>query len=349
MTSPTKRCKIHYRKLTRQGANLPDSSLSSLLKLALHHLVEGITVKDDVRLRTAPNNASNFAQRLINDFHVGDGFVFGNTCSFTPGQMQALLRTTGDGSSHGDLSEALEAYDIREARANDGHEYVGEICYWLAIDDHFYQIQHTSIQVKQMEEYLNWLLLEQTKLITTDASVRLESKFDIDQVGSNFDDISSIEIGGIAPETSHLPFSAEVGDTPIEDIESTEAVGFGTAQFEKAKDVLNALLGPAGTASILERVPEEASLEVKVNIGYKSKKRKLNKEFLGDIVQGLRNLPDGDIRIRGKNMEIKGSDARLSQDMTIKRVSADSSLLDLENTMKQMLEVHRRFVHDGKV
>jgi hypothetical protein len=35
--------------------------------------------------------------------------------------------------------------------------------------------------------------------------------------------------------------------------------------------------------------------------------------------------------------------------MNVKKVREASSLLDLEDALKQMLEVHRRFLYDGKI
>lgn len=317
--------------------------------MALNSQVDGTALKDKVDLRIAPSSLETPVQRLINDHYMQDDYVFGDTCAFTPGQMQALLRTVAEGADHGTLEAALNAYDIREARATDGHEYVGGICYWLAIGDHFYQIQHVSLQAKQMEEYFNWLLREQTRSIGADAFIELISEFDRAQVGGDLNDISSIEIGGVAPETVFQPLADTSGSPPVEDVETTESVGSRAAYFDKAKDVLKALLGPIGAQRIMDEIPDEASLEVKVNIGYKAKKRKFNKEFMGNIASGLRNLPDGEIRLRGRDGEMRGTDVRLAADMGVKTLSDGSSLLDLEHALEQMLEVHRRFVHDGKI
>ncbi|WP_432284956.1 hypothetical protein SLT36_26120 [Aminobacter sp. BA135] len=86
-----------------------------------------------------------------------------------------------------------------------------------------------------------------------------------------------------------------------------------------------------------------------MNIGYRATRRKFGKEFMGNIAAGLRNAPDGELKVRGRDGEIKGDDARLSADMTVRKMSDTSSLLDLESALGQMLEVHRRFLHDGKI
>ena len=346
-----KRCKIHYRRLRRNDSKLPDKTFSELISMALNREIEGAAIKDQVKLRIAPTSADGALQRMINHLHIDEGFVFGNACTFTPGQMQALLKIAATESEHGTLDEAMATYEIREARANPGHEYIGGICYWLAIEDHFYQIQHTSLQAKQMEEYFDWLLKRKAGVIGVGAQIELVSEFDRAQIGSDLGDISSIEVGGVVPETISMPDdSAFAKHVPTaHDVETTESVGSQSASFEKAKKVLEALLGPIGTRSILDQIPSEAALEVKVNIGYKAKKRKFNKEFMGNLASGLRNLPDGEIRVRGRDGEMKGADVRLSMDMSVKKMGDDSSLLDMEHALEQMLEVHRRFVHDGKI
>lgn len=349
MATPTKRCRVHYRRLRRDGASLPSGSFSKLISDALHSNVDGVALKDKVDLRIMPPSPDSSARRVINDLHFFGDHVFGNACSFTPGQMQALLKTAAEQPSHGSLQEALARYDIDEAKAGAGREYVGGICYWLAIDDHFYQIQHVSLQAKQMEEYFGWLLRERTNVLGAGGFVELLCEFDRQQVGGDLDEISSIEIGGIAPETAFRP-STDTPDMPrVEEVETTESVGSMAAHFERAKKVLTALLGPAGTREIMDKMPVEAALEVKVNIGYKSRRRKLNKEFMGDIASGLRNLPDGEMRVRGKGGEMRGTDVRLSEDMSVNKLSDESGLLDLEHALEQMLEVHRRFLHDGKI
>ena len=68
-----------------------------------------------------------------------------------------------------------------------------------------------------------------------------------------------------------------------------------------------------------------------------------------NLETGLRNIADGEVIARGKNGEVRGDDARLSMDMGVKRISENSGLLDPAHAFEQMQEVHRRFLHDGKL
>ena len=122
--------------------------------------VNSTLIKDSVRNRIAPVPMSNDYQRVaVNIFSRGE-YVVGDICLFSPGQMQALL-SKEQNEEHRTLDETLRNWSISEQKAPDGHEYLQGIGYWLAIGDHFYQVQHVSIKAKAMEEYLTWLLREQ--------------------------------------------------------------------------------------------------------------------------------------------------------------------------------------------
>ena len=134
-------------------------------------------------------------------------------------------------------------------------------------------------------------------------------------------------------------------------VETVERTGLGDryAMFDKAKKIIEDLLGEMEAKKIMESMPIDAALEVTVNIGYRSKKRKLKREFMKNLASGLRNMPEGEIHIRGKDGKIKGDEARLHMSMPFKRIRPNSSLLDLEDARYQMIKVYERFLEDGKI
>jgi hypothetical protein len=240
--------------------------------------------------------------------------------------------------------------EIAEAAAPSGHEYVHGMTYWTVLGDHFYQIQHVSMQAKAMEEYLTWLLRDTGSISATEA-VMLQWKFDRSQVGD--DELESIQIGGLMPETVYetppAPPGTEVAGV-VQDVETRETFGERVAAtFAKARQVIVDLIGEVETAKIISAMPPDAALDVRVNIGFKARKRKLKREVMANLEAGLRNIADGEIVAKGKNGEVRGNDARLSMDMNVRRISETSSLLDPEDALRQILEVHRRFLHDSKI
>lgn len=310
------------------------------------HLAEGGTVRSKVITRQADVPGLPGYKRLLNNFEVEVGWVFGTICLFAPGEMQALLKLVED-QQEVSLTTLMEAFDIAESKAPEGHEYLHGISYFLNIGDHFYQIQAMSLQVKAMEEYFTWLLRDKTRVIKTNEYVELQAEFDRTQIGD--DELTSIQIGGLVPETIRDAFAPPPEMRLVDVVEHGRLGEAVRATLGKATQILVDLLGPIKAEEILASVPPEAALEVTVNIGYRSRRRKIEKAFMNEIVTGLRNLPDGEIKARGRSGEIRGGDARLSQIMPVQRISETSSLYDLTSARDQMLEVHRRFLHDGKI
>jgi hypothetical protein len=135
----------------------------------------------------------------------------------------------------------------------------------------------------------------------------------------------------------------------VVETEERERLGGGALSWTKSREILNDLYGAVKAQELIDAVPAEASLEVLVSIGYRAKKRKLQKAFMKDLAAGLRNLPDGEVTVRTKNGASKGADARIFQDMGITKIEGGSGLLVLTDARDQMLEAHRRFLHDGHI
>ncbi len=148
-----------------------------------------------------------------------------------------------------------------------------------------------------------------------------------------------------------MPPAEAKPDVParIVETEEREKLGGGALSWAKSREILDDLYGTVKAQELIDGVPDEASLEVLVSIGYRAKKRKLQKAFMKDLAAGLRNLPDGEITVRTKNGASKGVDARIFQDMGITKIDGGSGLLVLADVRDQMLEAHRRFLHDGHI
>ena len=169
----------------------------------------------------------------------------------------------------------------------------------------------------------------------------LQAEFDLASVGGDLGNVSAIEIGGLlVPET---------GETSAMQVETRRSLADLKPAFSKAKKILEDLWGETKTSEIIESIPPDAALDVNVKIGIRSTRRKIDRHCMGDLATGLRNLGDGDVRIRANDRTVKGADARLHETMPFKRIRQNGSLLDLEHTRSQLKEVHMRFVADGKI
>ena len=340
--SGTRYATVHYRKLDRDGAVLDDgTTLSSAIHDALDEQhPEGGRYRDNWLHRLMPSFEDSDQKRVINNVHTDAQTAFGELCAYTPGDLQALI----DANAASGVSAA-----IAETGAPGGNEYLKGIAYWLVVGDHCYVVQHVAVRTKALEEYLTWFLHDATHIIGSNKKVMLRATFDISAIGGDLDNVRSIEIGGLVPEGVQDRGTSEKSALPLSVREERKTVGEKKAWFLKAKKIVEELYGTVEASKIIKRIPEEAALDVTVNIGYRAVRRGIDTSFMDSLAKGLRNIDDGEVKIRAKNGIIQGDDARLQAHMPFKLVRANGALLDHEDVRLQLREVHDRFLKDGKI
>lgn len=327
----TRYATIHYRRLATEAGL--SRSLVDAIAGALAATEGGVPYGDNWRLRVETMPTDPPQSRFINNVHADGPTVFGTLCAYTESQMQALIHTNATAPD----------VDITDARAPQGNDYLHGIAYWLIIGNHCYLLQDLRVTSKTLEEYLTWLL-RKTSAIQAAEAIVLRSEFDIASVGGDQDEVLDIEIGGLAPETV-----ADGEETTERDVQERRSLKDVKATFSAAKKVIEGVFGELEASKIMNDVPPGAALDVRVNIGYRSTRRKIDRSALKDIGTQVRNLGDGDVKIRGRNGTTHGSDARLHMKMPVKLVRENSSLLDLEDVRLQLRKVHDRFLEDGKI
>ena len=95
---------VHYRRLVREGMNLPNVTLAELLRQALKHKSGKISLQEDVRRRVQLQDPENLGDiRCWNNVKVSKGRVFGTLCLYRPRELQAMIRAR-------DIQEKLNAF-----------------------------------------------------------------------------------------------------------------------------------------------------------------------------------------------------------------------------------------------
>ena len=321
---------VHYRKFVPAGISMP---LATAVVRALTVIDGGVRYGDDWQLRVEKIPRDPPQSRFINNVHSDGPTIFGTLCVYSEHQMQTVI----DSQSH------AANVDISDAQAPAGADYLHGIAYWLIIDDHCYVVQHPRATSKTLEAYLTWLL-RKTKMLQGDQTVLLRAEFDVATVGDP-DDIMSIEVGGLATESGK---NHEYQIT-TQEVEERRLLDKVKPTLTKASAVLESLFGSIGAEQIMGAVPIGAALDLTVNIGYRSRRRKIDRSGLRDIGTRLRNLEDGEIKIRGRNGTTHGDDARLHLKMPFRLIRPNGSLLELQHARSQLRKVHDRFLEDGKI
>ena len=327
---------VHYRRLEDVTGSFNGNTLEQALRKALDHKIDGDVLAEHWKLRAWQENQDK-GTLLINQYHDGGGYYFGDLTHYSSGHMQALIKNAGDAA----------VLDVEQQTAPEGREYVHSLMYWLVIGNHAFVIQSTSLRTKSLEDYFTWLLKTNSGVIDDNGQVILQVDFDPGQVGGDLEDINKIVVGGVAVEPElQAPRGAMMAEeTKYIDQEQQHTLAQKRGWRDKAKQVLNAIMSSeADVDKLVESVPDGASLEVAVHVSYKTRgKKEISK---APMRQALRNLPEGEITAYGKRGKMDGKDIRLSYPASI---LTQGSLLDPEDVSRALLEAYQYFVNNGKI
>ena len=349
MAAERKPVTIHYRKFS----NSADTTLSleDMVRSAMNSDVRpGNTIRSRYLERLFEQGTDSYFINTYSDSNESLSFVFGDILHFTKGHLQALCQTADDNA---------ESVPVRQLRAPEQSEYVHSEMFWMVKGDHAFIIQSMSLKTAEFEDYLSWLLKTKTKLMPATSPVTLTSKFDVEEVGGDLEDIQEIIIGGVAtqpptindPEPKTVERVSEV--TQSGQIDTGRKTGWATA-----RKILSELLGgDANVASLMQSVPPDAELNVQVHIGFQTKKRKIDRVALAQLETGLRNIPDSQLQVRAKGGRV-GSDGsiRLHHNASIRLIKAQDgenqiigTLLDPTDVLRATVEAYATFLANGKI
>lgn len=350
MTNVTKQ--VHYRKFDPIVQNWTKGSMQKLIQSAFAWKnSRGEIVGERWELRTFPMPTEPALRRFSHGIIGTDESIFGVLCLYSPEDWTPVLKRqmAEAEAEHRTLEETLRQIEIAERPPADGEDYIRGIAYWMVTGDHFFVIQHTSIQTKAFEEYF-LALFRSVGIMGQDEVFALQAVFNKAAAGGDLEDITSVQIGGVASrvEPRNLEPIAE-GELKETVTEEQHQVARKVTRFEKARAVLEAIFSAPDAERILNAVPPEADLEVDVKFGYRSSKRKLSKAALADIASAARNLPDGEVIAFGKGGKQVGDDLRLSMSLPVKLVRDKGALLDLEDARLKLLRVYQRLMEDNKI
>lgn len=276
---------------------------------------------------------------------MADDYVFGDITHFTKDQTQALFD---------DSDEEAAMADVQQLPKPNQGELIHSLMYWMLKDDHVFLLQSHSLRTEGAEAYFSWLLANQTEVLPNGSKVVLASKFDEQAVGGNLEDIREVIVGGTVAR------QAEKEVVPVEQVVEDAGTVKQTllAGWQKTKKIISALIdNEADVEKIMQKLPEEGALSVEVHIGFKTKRKKMSRAVLKDLEVGLRNLPDSQLQVLGK-------DGRRSPDGSIRlqhtasilyvthgegRDKKPTSLLDPDDVLRAMQEAYNVFIANGKI
>ncbi|MBT4116040.1 MAG: hypothetical protein HOB64_20945 [Rhodospirillaceae bacterium] len=318
------------------------TSLENAIRASLAVREEGVALSERYKLRVWERAAGNSDNLFINHYHDAGTLVFGDVIHFSHGHMQAAFDASED--------DAVEV-DVTQLALDEEYEYIHSLLYWMVKGQHVFVVQSQSLRANALEGYFCWLLGIKSGVVAplaeAGSQLILAHKFDRAVVGGDIDDIEEIIIGGVPAMSA--PVVEGVENSAVREVVQEDEVRAGAADDRNTVDkVLLALLGSRKRVEEkLRQVPEDVELSVKVHLGLRSKKRRVEKRGLREFEVGLRNLDDAEIAVKGK-------DGALSADGRIRlqhpaQVACAGSLLDAEDVLRAMREAYQVFIDNGKI
>lgn len=309
---------VHYRRMESSDSQ---HSLEEIVRAALQETAGRAKIMDlwtnrvwqDTSVDDSDMTLMNYSKDLG---HINKGY-FGDLTIYSGESMQSFLESIPD--------KAI--LPVVQDSPPQNLKFIRATMYWLIIKNHVLIIPRRSISIKQFEKYLTWLLKDKTKKVSTE--IELISHFDLDEVGGHWDDIRKITIGGAVARDTVQHF----------DLERRKIV-----DWSMAGKILEVLLGgKAYVDEVLNEVPPDADLDVSVSVGYKTYRRKIEKN---PLKKALRNLPEGEIKVLGKNGIATKNDIRLNRRVY---VQCDNDLVNLEDVCEKLYTVFSYFTKSGKI
>lgn len=312
--SQQKRKQLHYR--TAEFLNPSGRSLQDLVEDALQRLAM-------IKERKQPlNDASQEDEkwyRFINTHRSAMGMEFGALVLLAPGQNKLLIETDED----------KDEAELSHITAPDDKEFLESILFYGIKNNHVILLQSISMKARDLEGYLNWLLIE-TGLIDNENMVFLNN-FAPREVYENLEhnDIKSVRVGSdLTSPISRHDYQANLSETK-------------NIRFRRQNiglDILNFLI-PNRIKEISDDLGDTSNIEVFVEVTYKRQTDEDSQKAINKISSALRHVSEDDLRIEFKDgVTITGSDIKIKSFRSITSYNNNLDVTDVFSNMRTWLE-----------
>jgi len=334
---------VHYRRFQRIAGNVPHQTFEHMCRSALSATdAASLPLWERAQDRVYTYPAPEDRQILLNKVADLNSAVFGEMCLVQAQDLQALIELTAQKVQLSSLTTA-EIFALSERAAPNGSQFVRGLLYWLAIGDHLFFVKLNSITSTNMQDYFSWLLRTLSKGI----EVNFQAEFDPSVVKGDVGDVTNLRIKGKTAPQIKITTHSEDERTSV--VQTTRRVAEKFVQSAMALPVLNALLGPSRTDSLIKSLGPDEFLSVDAEVKVRGKRTSASRAKLREIATDVADMTDTEVRIDGKDGTVRDGDAILRVRMPFSINKDGSNLLDFDNVADQLQEVYSRFVKDGKI
>ncbi|ADV13009.1 hypothetical protein [Mesorhizobium ciceri] len=342
---PTAYHMVHYRNFVSSSGD--GVRLESLSRSVLDQKdQQGSALWARVLDRVQNIDTGGARQLVLNKVADLSTAVFGEVCLVDTKGLQALLQLQRSTVALSDKTKA-EVFNLDERLAPAGSQFLRGMAYWLAIGNHLFFVKTSGMTADLIKGHFEWLLKSHPNGMASTESFSLQSEFDRSQLSGDIGDIRNLRVKGSAVPTFRV--DTVEPDKPSGFRRTMRTVTDRLVQFQQAVPIVEALLGPARTESLVASLGPDEYLTVDASVKVRGRRTEESKANLKKLANDLADITDGTVQVEGRDGKLSDGDAILRTNMPFDLPHDGSNLLDFNNVADQLQEVYSRFVRDGKI
>lgn len=260
--------------------------------------------------------------RLILDHNIKEtDMLFGVIASLEKGNHQPVI-------SDNDDAETLSIQQVAPTKGDDNiqREFIEGLCFFGIQENHVVVMASRSLGAADMEHHINWLLRNSSRKTNQVILADHPTKATIAKIKQY--GIRQIDFGQeLITDTKALPGEKK-------EIEKTELFEVSSKWFELLKEIIGESASGINLADALK-----GNIEVLLSIKHKARSGSMkSQEFMEKIATGLRHVDESNVNLRlGKGKEVKGSDLKHSEAISISTYGGIPDSADVYKKMREWL------------
>jgi hypothetical protein len=254
--------------------------------------------------------------RLVNQCHARGKMVVGCLLDFTEGFFQPTVELDDEG---------LELA-ISQLEPGERERFLEGMLFFGIQDHHCILLQSQAIRHSDFEKYLNWWLIQKTKVLAEDAYVSLDNEMTKEVRG---------RVSGVRSVILRAPVTLEKRTAETKDSPKHQTL------MGAVKSTIWDLLQTDGPFSEAAKAGEALALEdieLSVEIRRVGKAKHDGESLLDELAHTLRHAEDDVFEMDTSAGRIRGSDLRLAHQISVKTNNGVPEMADVAEKMHRYLQ-----------
>ncbi|HAS8314744.1 TPA: hypothetical protein I7702_07205 [Vibrio vulnificus] len=305
-----RRKQLHYRhavsipELSKLSRRTPQDRLTRIVEQELTSVEERLYFFNEPL--TDDNDIEKIPHMAFSQCSTEHGMFCGQIFYIEPGSAVPVI-------SRNDYTKSVLPVEALQFTGDNAKEYLDSIAFIGVVNNHVIILQSKAIRIKDIEEYVNYLLHKCAEQDNTDYIVLQANNLTLDENTLRNKQVKNVNLS--------LPLLAN----------------FSSPNEDPAFDVLRSLIGHHRIEEIKNQATTSLSdLKVEISIGYKYNTNDTNQKILTQITQDLLDNRDESLTI-----ELRGAGKLIGDEVQLKvaiNLPYDNSLPVTEHVFQQMMD-----------